>query len=220
MNQPTGICFTASWVIGNRSLHQFHPDESFQGHDLPSEAHQPPSLVDQLDIDHPSPSVSCSESLPPYDDYDPSINTLGDVEMDMPDQFDNKSQDQQKFTEAYQGCSEVFIGGSTFMDLFWQDKHAEEWQMNLYFPFTSCDEWDFVSWCLRSGLSMAAIDSLLSLNVVSQLNSIFAVAETGFQIKKLSLSFKTSRDLQAQVKTLPARPKWLCEQMEPESHTK
>ena len=44
---------------------------------------------------------------------------------------------------------------------------------------------------------MAAIDSLLSLNIVSQLNSIFAIAETSFQIKKLLLSFKTSRDLQA-----------------------
>lgn len=137
MNQLMEICFTAGWAIGDRSLHQFHPDESFQDHDLSSEAHQSPSPVDQLDINHPSPSVSHSESLPPYNNYDPSVNTLGNIEMDMPDQFDNESQDQQKFMEAYQGCSEAFIGGSTFMDFFWQDEHTEEWRMNLYFPFAS-----------------------------------------------------------------------------------
>ncbi|KAG6372134.1 hypothetical protein JVT61DRAFT_7920 [Boletus reticuloceps] len=160
MNQPTGICFAASWAISNRSLYQFHPDESFRGHDPSFEAHQSPSLVDQ-----PSPSPPCSESLPPHN-YDPSVNAPEDVEMDMPDHFDNESQDQQNFMEAYQGCGEAFLGGSTFMDLFWQDEHAEERRTNLYFPFASCDEWDFASWCLRSGLSMAAIDSLLSLNVV------------------------------------------------------
>ena len=74
---------------------------------------------------------------------------------------------QQRFTETYEGCGWTFPGGMTFMDLFWQDEHAEKRQENLYFPFASCDEWQFTSWCLHSRLSMATINSLLSLNVIS-----------------------------------------------------
>ena len=54
------------------------------------------------------------------------------------------------------------------MDVFWQDKYAQEQQENLYYPFASDEEWEFSSWCLHSGLSMAAIDSLLSLSIVSR----------------------------------------------------
>lgn len=71
------------------------------------------------------------------------------------------------FTEKFPGCSNSYIGGFTFMDRFWQDEHAEERQENLYFPFASREEWEFSSWCLRSGLSMAAINALLSLTIVS-----------------------------------------------------
>lgn len=46
-----------------------------------------------------------------------------DITVDL---FDNESQDQPKFMEAYQSCSQTFIGGSTFMDLCWQDEYAEE----------------------------------------------------------------------------------------------
>ncbi|KAF8440249.1 hypothetical protein L210DRAFT_793558, partial [Boletus edulis BED1] len=54
--------------------------------------------------------------------------------------------DGQKFTETFPGCSNSYPGGFTFMDLFWQDKHAKEQQENLYFPFTSGEEWQFSSW--------------------------------------------------------------------------
>ena len=44
--------------------------------------------------------------------------------------------------------------------------------------------------------------------------------EIDSKIEKLLLSFRTAKDLQACIKTLPAGPKWLCEQMRPEYHTK
>ena len=74
---------------------------------------------------------------------------------------------QTNFTDVHLGCSKSYTGGATFMDLFWQDEYAEEWWANLYFPFASAEEWQFSFWCMWSGLSMAAIDSLLSLSIVS-----------------------------------------------------
>ena len=77
------------------------------------------------------------------------------------------SGDGQTFTEVFPGCSNSYPGRLTFMDLFWQNEHAEKWQENLYFPFASANEWQFLSWCICSRLSMAAINSLLSLSIVS-----------------------------------------------------
>lgn len=45
-----------------------------------------------------------------------------------------------------------------------------EQEENLYFPFASQEEWQFASWLLRSCLSMSAIDSLLSLDIVRQIS--------------------------------------------------
>ena len=60
----------------------------------------------------------------------------------------------------------MFPGGKTFMDFFEMDQYAEERKTNIYFPFASREEWQFASWLLRSRLSLAAIDSLLSLDLV------------------------------------------------------
>ncbi|KAF8449211.1 hypothetical protein L210DRAFT_3609588 [Boletus edulis BED1] len=98
---------------------------------------------------------------------------------------------EQEFIETFPDCSNSYAGGLSFMDLFWQDKYAEERRENLYFPFACGEEWEFLSWCVRSGLSMAAINSLLSLTI----------------IKRISLS-------------LPSGPPWLCKQLTSEAPTK
>ena len=72
-----------------------------------------------------------------------------------------------RFVEVFEGCAEQFPGGKTFMDEFRNDQYAEERRQNLYFPWASRREWAFASWLLRLRLSMAAIDSLLSLELVS-----------------------------------------------------
>ncbi|KIJ10412.1 hypothetical protein PAXINDRAFT_27957, partial [Paxillus involutus ATCC 200175] len=99
----------------------------------------------------------------------------------------------------YEGCSEVFPGGKTFMDSFREDGYADERRENLYFPWASKEEWAFASWLLCSRLSMAAIDTLLSLKI---------------------MSFASLNCLRARAETLPAGPCWLCQPMTPEHPTK
>lgn len=99
---------------------------------------------------------------PNPDDYE--WGTSGDMLEDEGDTLPTGN-----FTEIYEGCSEAFPGGKTFMDSFREDQYAEERKVNPYFPFASQEEWQFASWLLRSRLSLTAIDSLLSLDIVSQL---------------------------------------------------
>ncbi|KAG6372690.1 hypothetical protein JVT61DRAFT_7456 [Boletus reticuloceps] len=169
MNQPAGICYASSWMEDQGSLYRLHPDEPLdpQGHNTPDHLSEP-GFPSEPDADYQPHFLSSS---PPYidgwyDDAGIGIDEPGDIQMDM-ESFNGQAQAEQKYTEMYQGCSNAFPGSSTFMQWFWQDKHTEKRRENLYFPFASSNEWQFVSWCLRSGLSMAAIDSLLSLNVVS-----------------------------------------------------
>ena len=71
------------------------------------------------------------------------------------------------YTEFFPGASEVFGQGETFMDLFDKDEHAEQRTVNLYYPFASQPEWELASFLLKSGLSMAATDQFLKLQLVS-----------------------------------------------------
>ena len=47
------------------------------------------------------------------------------------------------------------------------DQYVKERKTNLYYPFASWDEWELAAFLLRSDLSMASIDSFLSLKLVS-----------------------------------------------------
>ncbi|KAF8836701.1 hypothetical protein BDN67DRAFT_1014464 [Paxillus ammoniavirescens] len=82
-----------------------------------------------------------------------------------------------KFVELYEGCSEVFPGGKTFMASFREDGYADERWENLYFPWASMEEWTFASWLLCSWLSMAAIDTLLSLKIFKDISLSFYMAK-------------------------------------------
>jgi hypothetical protein len=59
------------------------------------------------------------------------------------------------------------------MDLFDADQFADQRKTNLYYPFASHEDWEFASFLLRSSLSMAEIDELLSLDLVSDNPSFF-----------------------------------------------
>ena len=82
---------------------------------------------------------------------------------------ENGSMDRGPFIEQYQGAAKEYGAGTTFMEEFDHDQYAEACVKNLYYPFASRDEWEFASFLLHSDLSMASIDSLLSLNLVSYL---------------------------------------------------
>ena len=80
---------------------------------------------------------------------------------------DDQRMDDELFIEEYEGAAKEYGSGTTFMDKFDRDQFAGECIKNLYYPFTSRDEWEFAAFPLHSDLSMASIDSLLSLNLVS-----------------------------------------------------
>lgn len=141
LNQPMSPCYGTSWY-----------------QDAPR----------WLDLEvPPSPARNDSDDLVPDIPPPPNLSDSDPPTFDQPESYEMDVGEEQKFTESFPGCSKSYPGGDTYMDLFWQDEHAEKRRENLYFPFASKEEWAFSSWCLRSGLSMSAIDSLLSLTIVS-----------------------------------------------------
>lgn len=140
-----GLCYGANW----------YQDHSQASHELPPDNDQFGSAAGVPDGLH----------FPNFD-FVPNDDHLAGIDQESG--YDGMDAgDEQKFTETFPGCSDSYPGGLTFMDKFWQDEYANERQENLYFPFASGEEWKFSSWCLRSGLSIAAVDSLLSLSIVS-----------------------------------------------------
>ena len=68
--------------------------------------------------------------------------------------------------DSHPNIPSVYPGGTTFMDQFFADEYSRFRQENLYYPFASETDWQLASWLLRSRLSMAAIDTFLSLELV------------------------------------------------------
>ena len=75
-------------------------------------------------------------------------------------------------TAYFSGASEVFGQGNTYMDLFNEDEYAERRKTIPYYPFASQPEWEMASYLLKSGLSMAAMDEFLKLQLVSLIVSL------------------------------------------------
>jgi len=57
-------------------------------------------------------------------------------------------------------------GGNNVHGPVFQDQYSSFRKENLYYPFASWVDWQLASWLLCSHLSMAAIDSFLSLELV------------------------------------------------------
>ncbi|KAI5987306.1 hypothetical protein EDD15DRAFT_2389609 [Pisolithus albus] len=112
--------------------------------------------------------------------------------------------DMDSVTELYSGASANYGRGYTFMDTFDADPFSLERQHNLFYPFSSGAEWKFASWLANSGLSMAAIDECLSLDV----------------IKSQRFSFKTAKALRKLIELLPSGPRWKCRSVKTESPTR
>ena len=52
-------------------------------------------------------------------------------------------------TEYFPHAAHVYDGGLTFMDQFNTDPFSAQRKMNLYYPFTSWQDWELGSWLLR-----------------------------------------------------------------------
>ncbi|KIK15956.1 hypothetical protein PISMIDRAFT_114217 [Pisolithus microcarpus 441] len=103
-----------------------------------------------------------------------------------------ETRSHEPVTELYSGVSANYGRGYTFMDTFDVDPFLSECWHNLFYPFSSGAEWKFASWLANSGLSMAAIDECLSLDV----------------IKSQRFSFKTVKALRKLIELLPSGPQW------------
>ena len=153
MNQPTSMCygdFFSETLVGATSTN------SISSFDIPTTE----SDTEQGDTSTAWANQDDIEMAHEFADPNPPERSPS-VPADQPQWLG-----PDRFVEMYEGCAEQFSGGRTFMDEFRNDRYAEERQQNLYFPWASRREWAFASWLLRSRLSMAAIDSLLSLELV------------------------------------------------------
>ncbi|KAG2047747.1 hypothetical protein BDR06DRAFT_896857, partial [Suillus hirtellus] len=66
---------------------------------------------------------------------------------------------------------------------------------NLFYPFTSKEEWEVADYLLCLSLSKAAIDEFLKLHM----------------IQNLQLSFSNTRELCSRAEMLPSGPSWKCQ---------
>lgn len=151
------------------TLHQLHFSPRVQPPRTAMACSKP--LVDQVNGSNFSdlPSDDPYASASPRDDFGQAFDPADSesvIAMPTNSETHMGQASSNTFVETYEGCSEVFPGGKSFMDNFRQDKYAGERQENLYFPFASREEWQLASWLLRSHLSLSAIDLLLSLDVV------------------------------------------------------
>jgi len=164
MHQPSGSCYHASLA---NEMDLIHGEDI----EVPSAAH---SQGDNEDID--------------MDDF------TGYRKPDFDDPHRSQDPDPGIYVKTYKGCMEVFPGGEMFMDQFRCDQYAEQCQENIYFLWASRQEWAFASWLLRSCLSMAAIDCVLSLEIVSC--DIPALLKSHYlqQMRNLSLPFTLQKN--------------------------
>jgi hypothetical protein len=74
--------------------------------------------------------------------------------------------DSGEIEEVFNGAAQILGADKTFMDQFNADPHAVHRQDNLYYPFTSREEWELASFLLRSGMAMSSIDEFLALGLI------------------------------------------------------
>ena len=88
--------------------------------------------------------------------------------MEINDQLEVEGGDGRDgpISEVFEGASKTYGKGTTFMEQFDYDRFTNERTVNLYYPFASREEWEFASSLLCSSLSMHAIDTFLSLDLV------------------------------------------------------
>ena len=133
----------------------------------------------QVDHSHNIPAQAATQSLqsppgPPMDTfsddlYDQILEDF-DIHPDKPNLQPSQLDLDLPFTgnvEYHLHAPQVFPGGRIFMDNFFANKYGLLHHENLFFPFALGADWQLGSWLLHLGLSMAVIDSFLSLDLVS-----------------------------------------------------
>ncbi|KIM65973.1 hypothetical protein SCLCIDRAFT_38914, partial [Scleroderma citrinum Foug A] len=179
MNQPSSAC--SSFINFWNSHRPYAGSRIVQESDLFNE--------DQPDLQEEIPEWEC-------DGVDFNMRDDASTGTPFPEAPSN--------VEYYPGASSTYGQGTTFISEFFNDKYAHLRHENIFYPFASQEDWQLGSWLLRSGLSMAAIDSFLSLEL----------------IKQISLSFRSARELRLHMEMLPPGPSWKCHTINPPAPTK
>lgn len=162
-----------------------------------------------------------SESDTHFDAFHPQVPDDFELPSDGPMELDFSS---ESHVEYYPGASDIYPGGKTFMQDFFSDEHGSLRRDNLFYPFASREDWQLASWLLRSGLSMAGIDTFLKLDLVSNLHARSRVIYNSMlrtrQIKTLPISFRSARRLRERAEMLPSGPLWRSLSVSPTVPTK
>lgn len=70
--------------------------------------------------------------------------------------------------DPYPNARKVKGRGQTFLDHFKLDRFLDNHKLNLYYLFSTLEDWQMANFLLTSQLSMRAIDDFLSLTFVMQ----------------------------------------------------
>ena len=155
--------------------------------------------------------------------YDESLGHLGEYnQWDDDEMLDGAQEEdpQSSSIEYFPGAAKTYSGGSTFLNKFDTDEFSSCRSSNIYYPFASRGDWQLGSWLLRSGLSMSAMDTLLSLDLVCLLLFRLQLLTVSYQIKALPLSFHTANELRKCAELLPSRPCWKSQEIRTSHPTK
>ena len=129
--------------------------------------HPRTSCATWFDFLRSTESISTEQSQSPRP---PTGFTPFDFDNEMDDTTETASNHDTSsiahFEDIHPNTPSSLGSGPGFMDHFNANRHAEKRRVNLYYPFTSKEEWGLASWLLCSGLSMRAIDDFLALPMV------------------------------------------------------
>ena len=161
MNQPLSACSTFLNEVTHPTVSLPFSNRTIQD---TRQSFSPEAVRSPMDFDNDLP----------YDDWmDDQVDDIqnGAPEPDL--QVPGPGTTSPGNVEYFPGTSQSYPGGKTFMDQFFSDKHGELRRENLFYLFASQQDWQIASWLLRSRLSMAAIDSFLSMDLVSYIQLCF-----------------------------------------------
>ena len=116
---------------------------------------------------------SPNSAMPDIERHARHRNTDAPLQRSFDDSIDRLQSEGPE--DPHQGTVEEFPGAAaifateekSFLHWFDRDQFSQHRRSNLYYPFASRADWEFGLWLTRSGLSMTAIDKLLSLELVS-----------------------------------------------------
>lgn len=177
------------------------------------------TTADSMDVDH----------TPNIPDVDPELDGTGFGDWDGVFQGRSGEGDDQvheegtptgsDFIDWHPKPPQTYGRGYTFLDSFHSDENNTYRTGNHYYPFSGRRDWEVALWLLRSGLSMAKVDSFLSLEMVSfkLIHCVYHPNKYLVKIKSLPLSFRSAKELRGRAEILPGGPPWMS-QVIPTAH--